>query len=315
MTALAIIVAVISGPAGKPQSPPTWNPGSGRVQLNLWGAKIPSPLEPKAPESMFRITDKPVGGKPWTVVRDVAVPTITLYKPRENPSGTSMIVYPGGGYNLLAIDLEGSEICEWLNAVGITAILVKYRVPTPKTGPYRESLQALQDAQRAISMVRAKSKEFELNPSKIGVIGFSAGGHLVAAVSTSFTKRSYPRQDAIDDVSCRPDFAVPVYPGHITLHDPNASGPKAKSKDLAINPNIKVSKTTPPAFIVQAQDDMIDDARNSLGYFLALKDASVPAELHMFSHGGHAFGLRKETLPIAEWSNLLVRWLKHMKFL
>lgn len=264
---------------------------------------------------MFRITDKPVGGKPWTVVRDVAVPTITLYKPRENPSGTSMIVYPGGGYNLLAIDLEGSEICEWLNAVGITAILVKYRVPTPKTGPYRESLQALQDAQRAISMVRAKSKEFELNPSKIGVIGFSAGGHLVAAVSTSFTKRSYPRQDAIDDVSCRPDFAVPVYPGHITLHDPNASGPKAKSKDLAINPNIKVSKTTPPAFIVQAQDDMIDDARNSLGYFLALKDASVPAELHMFSHGGHAFGLRKETLPIAEWSNLLVRWLKHMKFL
>jgi acetyl esterase/lipase len=314
MTAMLVLALMNPGPAQGAQAAEVWNPGPGHVQVNLWSGKIPSALAPKAPESLVHVTDKPVGGKPWMIINDVLVPTMTVYQPSANPSGTSVIVYPGGGYNLLAIDLVGTEICEWLNSVGITAILVKYRVPTPKVGRYRESLQALQDAQRAISLVRSKSAELGIAPNKIGVMGFSAGGHLVAAVSTGFKKRSYPRLDAVDDVSCRPDFAVPVYPGHITTWSPENDPSSPKAKDLTINPNITVTAETPPTFLVQAEDDDVDDARNSLGYFLALKDAKVPAELHMFSRGGHAFGLRKGSMPIGEWPNLLVRWLKFMKF-
>jgi len=311
-----ILLSILSAGSGE-RTPATevWSPGPGRTQINLWAGKIPSAIKTEPPESMFRVTDKPVGGKPWTVVQNVSIPTMTVYQPTGEASKTAVIVYPGGGYNLLAIDLEGSEICEWLNSIGITAILVKYRVPTPKIGRYRESLQALQDAQRAISLVRSQSKALRIDPKKIGVIGFSAGGHLVAAVSTRFAKRAYPRQDAIDDVSCRPDFAVPVYPGHLVLDHSGVPANQAKRSGLPINPNITVTKDTPPTFLVQSQDDPIDDPKNSIGYFLALKNARVPVELHMFSHGEHAFGLRKDTMPVGAWPNLLERWLRYMKFL
>jgi acetyl esterase/lipase len=313
VAAFTLLTAVSSG-AGEPaQSSKTWSPGSGRVQVNLWTGKIPSALKQAAPESVYRVTDKPVGGRPWNVIYNVSIPRMTIYKPKVAASKTAVIVYPGGGYNLLAIDLEGSEICEWLNSIGITAILVKYRVPTPKVGRYHESLQALQDAQRAISLVRSKSKALNIDPKKIGVMGFSAGGHLVAAVSTRFSKRSYPRQDAIDDVSCRPDFAVPLYPGHLwqSVNHPS----QATKEGLTLNPNITVTKSTPPTFLVQSQDDRVDDPRNSISYFLALKNANVPVELHMFSSGGHAFGLRKGSLPVGDWPNLVERWMRDMKFL
>jgi acetyl esterase/lipase len=313
---MAIVVgSAQSGSTTMKESSDVWSPEGGRSQVKLWSATSPSPLRPRAQESMLRITDKPVGGKPWTVIYDVSVPTVTVYKPLAPFSKTAVIVYPGGGYNLLAIDLEGSEICEWLNSVGMTAVLVKYRVPSPKVGPYRESLQALQDAQRAVSWTRSQSKELSIDPNKIGVIGFSAGGHLVAAVSTRFSKRSYPRQDAIDDHSCRPNFAVALYPGHIWNDHGTPRTSAEKRNALAINPSITVSKETPPTFIVQSQDDHIDDYRNSIGYFLALKSANVPVELHMFSSGGHAFGLRKASQPIGEWPNLVVRWLRNMKLL
>jgi acetyl esterase/lipase len=181
---MAIVVgSAMSGSTTMKESSDVWSPEGGRSQVKLWSATSPSPLRPRAQESMLRITDKPVGGKPWTVIYDVSVPTVTVYKPLAPFSKTAVIVYPGGGYNLLAIDLEGSEICEWLNSVGMTAVLVKYRVPSPKVGPYRESLQALQDAQRAVSWTRSQSKELSIDPNKIGVIGFSAGGHLVADCS------------------------------------------------------------------------------------------------------------------------------------
>lgn len=312
MFRLALALPIVFGPRLASMHADIWNPGPGRMQINLWPGKIPNALGNSAPESTFIVTDKLVGGKPWTVVRDVSIPTLTVYKAKQNPSGTAIIVYPGGGYNLLAIDLEGSEICEWLNTVGITAILVKYRVPTPKAGAYGESLQALQDAQRAISLARSRSKEFEINPRKVGVIGFSAGGHLVAAVSTNFAKRSYPKQDVNDEVSCRPDFAVALYPGHIFSAN---EGSNPSQQTLPINPNLKVSQATPPTFIVQAQDDKTDDPRNSLAYYLALQRAKIPAELHLFSQGGHAFGLRKGNLPIGTWPTLMVSWLRQQKFI
>lgn len=313
--AVMLLASGSSGNGSGPTAPEVWNPGQGRTQVNLWPGKIPSPVKLSEPESLIHVTDKPVGGKPWYVVNNVSTPTLTVYKPSRSATKTAMIVYPGGGYNLLAIDLEGSEICEWLNSIGITAILVKYRVPTTKVGRYHESLQALQDAQRAISLVRSQSKALNIDPKKIGVIGFSAGGHLVAAVSTRFNKRSYARQDAIDDISCRPDFAVPLYPGHLSPGSEVGQGSAAKREGLTLNPNIKVTKDTPPTFLVQSQDDPVDDPRNSLSYFLALQEAKVPVELHMFSHGGHAFGLRKGTMPVGDWPNLLERWLRHMKFL
>lgn len=315
LMAVMLLASGSSGNGSAPKAPEVWNPGQGRTQVNLWPGRIPSEVKLTAPESMFLVTDKPVGGKPWYVVNNVSVPTLTVYKPTRLATKTAMIVYPGGGYNLLAIDLEGSEICEWLNSIGITAILVKYRVPMPKIGRYHESLQALQDAQRAISLVRSQSKSLNIDPKKIGVIGFSAGGHLVAAVSTRFNKRSYPRQDSIDDISCRPDFAVPLYPGHLSPGSEVGQGSAAKREGLTLNPNIKVTKDSPPTFLVQSQDDPVDDPRNSLSYFLALQEAKVPVELHMFSHGGHAFGLRKGAMPVGDWPNLLERWLRHMKFL
>lgn len=236
-----------AGPVAIAGSSDEWTPGGGRMQTKLWSRAIPNALKPRANESMVRVTDKPVGGKPWTVIYDVAVPTVTVYKPTVSSSKTAVIVYPGGGYNLLAIDLEGSEICEWLNSVGITAVLVKYRVPSPKVGLYHESSQALQDAQRAVSWTRSRSKALSIDPKKIGVMGFSAGGHLVAAVSTRFSKRSYSRQDEIDDYSCRPDFAVALYPGHIWSEYGGSGIPSSDRGALSINPSITVSKQTPPA--------------------------------------------------------------------
>ncbi|MBS1721277.1 MAG: alpha/beta hydrolase [Armatimonadetes bacterium] len=292
-----------------------WNPGGDKVQIKLWSGKAPNALALKARESMIRVTGKPVGGKPWTVVQNVSVPTVTVYRPKANATQTAVIVYPGGGYNLLAIDLEGSEICEWLNSIGVTAVLVKYRVPTPKVGPYRESLQALQDAQRAISWVRSRANGLGIDPKKIGVIGFSAGGHLVAAVSTRFSKRSYPRQDSVDDFSCRPDFAVALYPGHLWIGPSGAANPRGSQPKLKLNPNISVTKSTPPTFLVQAKDDPTDDPRNALSYFQALRDAKVPVELHLYPRGGHAFGLRKPSLPIGAWPKLLERWLRTLKLL
>jgi acetyl esterase/lipase len=240
-----------------------------------------------------------VGGKPWVHVDKVSQPTMTVYSPQGRNTGAAVVVFPGGGYNILAIDLEGTEVCDWLTSKGITCVLLKYRVPCVKVGPYRNCPTALEDAQRTIGLVRFRSAEWHINPEKIGVVGFSAGGHMVAAISTHFAKRLYPAVDAADKESCRPDFAVALYPGHLAVPE----------KHFALNPDIQVTSATPPTILIQAEDDPVDPVENSLVYYAALRKAGVPAEIHVYVTGGHAFGLRPTESPITRWPQLVETWL------
>lgn len=221
-------------------------------------------------------------------------PAIEFYKaPDAKPNAPAIVIFPGGGYNVLAYDLEGTEIAEWLNSLGIHAIIVKYTVP----GNQREA--ALKDAQRAMGIVRSQAKEWGINPNKIGVLGFSAGGHLAANLSTNYEKRNYELIDEADKLSCRPDFTVLIYPAYIYREDD-----KRQSA-----PEIKVDAKTPPAFIVQTLDDrrLVDSAFN---YTRDLKDAKIDAELHLYAKGGHGYGMRPSENPISGWPILCADWLK-----
>jgi len=262
---------------------------------------------PGADSESIATAPKPVAGKPWTYIRNVSRPTLTVYAPMGKNTGAAVIVFPGGGYQILAIDLEGTEVCDWLISKGITCVLLKYRVPN--AGPSwdqqcgcdvttRSSLP-LEDAQRTISLVRFHAAGWHVDQHKIGVLGFSAGGHLVAMVSTHFDRRVYAAVDSADQESCRPDFAVALYPGHLFEY--------AKE---AMNADLHVTKNTPPTFLVHAENDNVDGPSNSLSYYRALKDAGVRAELHLYAEGGHAFGLRRTTFPITAWPQLVETWLQ-----
>jgi acetyl esterase/lipase len=256
------------------------------------------------------------------MVFNVSKPTLTIYKPAKNNTGVAVIVFPGGGYNKLAIELEGAEICEWLASVGITGILLKYRVPASghhwdkdcNCGKDPIKPLALQDAQRAMCIVRYNAKEWNIDTNKIGVMGFSAGGHLVADVSTNYTGKAYTPTDEIDKMSCRPNFGLVFFPGHMTVHTDNPYG---------LNKTLPVNSNTPPMFILQAGNDPVDTIQNSLVYYIALKKANIPAEYHVYAEGGHAFGLDKTALanpdwnklPIADWEALVVRWLQTIKMI
>lgn len=282
----------------------TWQPSPGQTQLPIWPGAVPNARPVNGPEVSGTVVDaagkeKPVSGKPWIYVDKVSQPTMTIYSPQGRNTGVAAVVFPGGGYNILAIDLEGTEVCDWLTSKGITCVLLKYRVPCAKTGPYRDCLTALQDAQRTVGLVRFRSAEWHIDPRKIGVLGFSAGGHMVAAISTHFEKRLYPAVDAADKESCRPDFAVALYPGHLAVPE----------KTFALNPDIQVTSQTPPTFLLQAEDDPVDPVENSLVYYSALRKAGVPAEIHVFVKGGHAFGLRPTAAPITRWPQLVEEWL------
>ncbi|MBK6779173.1 MAG: alpha/beta hydrolase [Gemmatimonadetes bacterium] len=284
-----------------------WQPRPGLTEMPLWPGTAPGARPLEKPEIAGTVIDaagrpKPVAGKPWVYVDRVSRPTLTVYPPRGTNSGAAVVVFPGGGYNVLAIDLEGTEACDWLTSRGITCVLLKYRVPCVKTGPYRECLAALQDAQRALGLVRLHAQEWHIDPRKVGVLGFSAGGHMVAALSTHFAKRLYPAVDAADTLSCRPDFAVALYPGHLAIRE----------RGFALNPEIRVTSETPPTFLLHAEDDPVDPVENSLVYYSALRKAGVPAELHVYVKGGHAFGLRRTASPITAWPELVEAWLGAM---
>src|SRR6185436_619669 len=256
--------------------------------LPIWPGAVPDAQPLDEPEVAGTVVDtsakaKLVGGKPWTYVDKVSRPTMTVYAPKEASTGAAVVVFPGGGYNVLAIDLEGTEACDWLTSKGITCVLLKYRVPCKKVGPYRNCLAALEDAQRTVGLLRSQASRWKLDPGKIGVLGFSAGGHMVAAMSTHFDKRLYAPVDAADKESCRPDFAVALYPGHLAVPE----------KDFALNPDIHVSRETPPTFLLHAEDDPTDPVENSLVYYSALRKAGVSAEMHIYPKGGHAFALRR----------------------
>jgi acetyl esterase/lipase len=222
---------------------------------------------------------------------------MTLYAPTATNTGVAVVVFPGGGYTHLAIDLEGTEVCDWLTARGITCLLLKYRIPN--SGPHPKSPQALEDAQRALGLVRQHAAEWKIDPQRIGVLGFSAGGHLAAALSTHSEQRLYPAIDAADAQSCRPDFAAVIYPGYLADAD----------KNFSFTPNIPVTAQTPPTFLLQAENDPVH-VENAVMYFLALKAAKVPAELHVYAEGGHGYGLRRTALPITNWPDLVDTWLK-----
>jgi acetyl esterase/lipase len=230
-----------------------------------------------------------------------------VYSPKGKNTGAAIMVFPGGGYTALAIDLEGTEVCDWLTSKGITCVVLKYRVPDsghhwdPQckchvTPPFPT---ALQDAQRAMGLLRLHAAEWHIDPHKIGVLGFSAGGHLSTAISTHFDKRAYPAVDAADKLSCRPDFAVVLYPGHLWIDE----------NKFELNPDVPVTAQTPPTFMLQAENDPIDDINHSLVYYIALKKAGVPVEMHLYAEGGHAFGLRRTVFPITAWPQLVETWL------
>jgi len=284
---------------------PAWQPAPGHITLPLWpngapGASSDAPSE----RDMTKPTDNLIAGRPLIRLGKVSSPTMTYYAPKsaiQSPA-PAVVVFPGGGYTILAIDLEGTEVCDWLNNIGVACLLVKYRVPN--TGPYPKSPAALQDAQRALGMARQHAKEWNIDPGKIGVLGFSAGAHLSAALSTHFDKRLYDRIDAADDQSCRPDFAFIIYPGYLALAEQN----------MSTNPEIKPTAQTPPSFIVQAEDDPVH-VENATNYFLQLKAAKVPAELHIYAEGGHGYGLRETKLPVTHWTRLAQIWLESIKVL
>lgn len=240
------------------------------------------------------------------LITDVSKPTITIYPPpTEKNTGTAMLICPGGGYWDLYWQLEGEEVAAWLNSIGMTGIIIKYRVPRrpdePKGEPARRPLQ---DSQRAVSLVRSKASEWGIHPERIGIVGFSAGGHLAIATATSFEKRTYEPVDDADKVSCRPDFAIPVYSGYL----------KAKDKDELAAP-IQVPPNTPPVFLVHGSDDIISPPENSVLMYLALMRAGIPAELHIYANTTHDFGVRAGDRPYSTWTARCAEWLRDRGFL
>ncbi|HTW46373.1 MAG TPA: alpha/beta hydrolase [Acidobacteriaceae bacterium] len=311
---LALFAVTFAASTGLAQSQPAapaaqstgWHPPAGKPILMLWPGGAPGPKTATGPEhDTTRPGDPLIMGRPVIRIGDVSAPTITLYAaPAAKNTGAGVVVFPGGGYLILAMDLEGTEVCDWLNSLGVNCILLKYRVPN--TGPYPKSAAALQDAQRALGLVREHATEWKIDPHRIGVLGFSAGGHLAAALSTHSDRRLYPAVDAADQLSCRPDFAIILYPGYLALAE----------KNFEFNPDIPVPASTPPTFLVQAEDDPVH-VENAIEYFMALKKAGVSAELHVYATGGHGYGLRPGPNPVTHWPELAQKWLYtiHVLFL
>lgn len=304
---LILALGVAFAFAGLSAQTPVWQPSQGHTQVPIWPDAVPDAQPVPKPENVAPVT-KPVADRPWIWVSDVSRPTMTVYAPKAKNTGVAVVVFPGGGFEGLAIDLEGTEVCDWLTSKGITCVLLKYRVPSL---PYNwhcdcrpnnlaKSTLALEDAQRTLGLVRLHAAEWHIDPRKVGVIGFSAGGYLVAEISTDFERRLYAPVDAADKESCRPDFAVAVYPGHLWI------GGDA----YQLNPNVSVTRQTPPTFLVQAEDDTVDGINQAVAYYIALKNARVPVEMHLYAQGGHAFGLRRTNLPITGWPQLVEAWLR-----
>jgi len=279
LTASLLLTAALSL-AAAPQTLPVW-PGQAPGEKGDIGPEHRRPPKPEV--------------RPVQRLTDVTRPTISVYRPAaDKHNGTAIIVCPGGGYRSLAMDLEGTEVAAWLNSIGVTAFVLKYRVPSRRDLP--KHLASLQDAQRAVSLVRSRAKEWNVASDRIGILGFSAGGHLSAATATNGARRQYAAIDEVDRVSCRPDFAVLVYPAYLTDGDQLA-------------PEIAVDAQTPPVFFVHCGDDRIS-SENSVLMYLALKRLKVPAELHVYATGGHGFGLRASPNACSTWPDRCRDWLK-----
>lgn len=267
--------------------------------LDLWPGVAPGEKGNVPPEVVQ--PQKPGENPPVRRITNVSKPTVTVYKPAaDRNTGAAIVVAPGGGYNILAYEHEGTQVAEWLSSIGVTAVLLKYRVPRrpdhPKDAP---PVGALQDAQRALSLTRSKAREWGLDPNRIGMLGFSAGGHLTAWAATNSEKRAYEPVDAADGASCRPDFAVLIYPG----------GLLDRGSKTQLRPEIAVTPKTPPCFLAVAYNDE-GPLASSLALLAALKAAKVPAELHVYATGGHGFGMRPADQPYATWPKRVEDWLR-----
>jgi acetyl esterase/lipase len=242
-------------------------------------------------------TDDLIAGKRVIRTGNVSEPTISVYPaPADKNTGAAVLVFPGGGYYILAMDLEGTEVCEWLNSIGVTAALVKYRVPMRQgQAPYAAPLQ---DAQRAMSLLRLHARDWGVDPMRVGVLGFSAGGHLCATLSAA-TSRTYPRIDEADDVNSHPDFQILIYPGGLVR----------QGGGYTLAPEVAVTNVTPPTFLAMAEDDPVH-VENILGYAMALKAEKVPMEMHLYPTGGHGYGLRRTNNYVTTWPQRAADWLR-----
>ena len=278
--------------------------------VEIWPGKAPEEpgnigeektlMSPSLDRKQVEVTE------PTKLVTNVTKPTLTIYRPaKDKDTGTAVLICPGGGYWNLYWQLEGEEVAAWLNSIGVTGIIVKYRVPRrPDEIKGEPARRPLQDAQRAVSLVRSKAKEWGIDPQRIGMVGFSAGGHLALATATSFDKRTYEPVDDIDKLSCRPDFSIPVYSGYL----------KAKDKD-EIAPGLYIPTGTPPIFLVHGSDDIVSPPEHSVFMYLALKRAGVVAELHIYASTAHDFGVRQADHPYASWTESCAKWMRHQGFL
>ena len=264
--------------------------------LKLWPGKAPGESKDIGPEKYLEAKPGQLEVKRLT---NVSEPTIAVYRP-ERPNGTAVIVAPGGAYSILAIEHEGTQTCEWLNGLGVTAILLKYRVPKREM-QMPDNLAAIQDAQRAVSLVRSRAKEWNLDAKRIGMLGFSAGGNLTAWAALA-DKRHYEAIDAADELPARPDFAALIYPAYLV----DAKG--------ELKPEYKVKKDSPPMFFAHAHDDGVTPLSSAMLY-MALKQKAVPAELHIFATGGHGYGMRKGDKPVSKWPDRCADWLKTRGYL
>lgn len=287
-----------------------WKPGPSGRQIPLWPESFQlAPPETDGNPEMTGSGSPLIAGRKWNFATYVSRPTMTIYPPQGKNTGAAMLVLPGGGYAAVAMDLEGTEICDWITKHGVTCAVLKYRVPQawPRggngvKGP-PENLLALDDAQRAMSLLRRQAASYKIDPDKIGVIGFSAGAHLAAAVSNT-EDRAYERIDTADDATSRPNYAIVLYPGRF-LAD------KEPRTDLKLAPWMAISAKAPPTLLIHAMNDPSNDVRHSMAYALALKDAGVPVDMRIYAKGCHAFGLRPTADPVTtQWPTAAVEWLE-----
>ena len=263
--------------------------------LPLWPKGNPEPSTLTGPETdPTTAANRTVSGKVTVRVTNVSKPTLSVYLPiKDRNTGAAMLVFPGGAYKWLAWNLEGTEVCDWANSIGVACLLVKYRVP--QTAHFPDNVEDLEDAQQAMRLARTHAAEWGIDPHRIGAIGFSAGAHLAATLSThaDFQGKAVPPST----VSAKPDFQMLLYPGWLS------------GTDGKVNPAVKPTAETPPTFLVMAENDYTAHVETALVYFGALKDVKVPAEMHLFTEGGHGFGLRPTPLPITGWPAMAETWL------
>ena len=279
-------------------------PGS-EPTIQLWPGKVPGEPE-KTAEPMK--AESVTGADPKSVLRihDVSRPTITVCRPKNVPAnGAAVLVCPGGGYGILAARKEGAEIVQWLNKLGVTGILLKYRVPRRSKDNSLKHVQALMDAQRAMGIVRLHAKDWGVDPNRVGILGFSAGGHLSATMCNNYDKRTYEPIDAADKLSCKPNFAVLIYPAYLIeghgYNDIDKLDPLQHADKMS-------PKRTPPTFIAASESD--GWTGSGIGYFIALAKAKVPAALHVYPGGRHGTGM--QVYPLSRWGNEAADWMRDL---